>query len=353
MRWNAKGLTAKELDESKIKFVCAYDGSEVANSALGLCLDYILPKRKNAECTAVYVDDPSKTYLPPKMRRDAVLAEIGRSKFLFPNRLNSKILYKDGDKCAGQIICEHANESEADFLIVGLYGRKGIKDQTETVMASNANYALTYGQCSTILIQEPFLPYSQVHYLVAMDRTKSSEKALVDALLLSEPDDTITLLHIVMRDEQNRSNDAVMDPLKEYKEGLEPLIAAWTTNVSRPRKVNIVFQPETPKIVAEDILDYAANNNVHVVCLGANVSRLRENKHFMGSTSTCVMANCVKQGVPVVIAHYDEAFAEVDESEWKTAQYVPLPKTAMMATPGPAEAWNHKYRCNFSLGLTN
>jgi nucleotide-binding universal stress UspA family protein len=338
MRWSADGLSEKELDEAKIRFVCAYDGSEVAKSALGLLLDYILPKRKNAEATAVYVDDPSKTYLPPAQRRDAVQHQVSMSKFLFPNRLDSRVLYKDGEKCAGQTICEYANENRADFLVIGMYGRKGIKDQTEAVMASNANYALTYGQCSTILIQEPFLPYSQVHFLVAMDRTKSSEKALVDALLLSEPDDTITLLHIVMRDEQNRLNDAKEDPLKAYKEKLAPLIATWTTNVNRPRRVKVVFQAESEKPVAEDILDYAANNNVHVVCVGANVSRLRENKHFMGSTSTCVMTNCVRQGVPVVIAHYDERFAEVGGSDWKAPEYEPLPPTAQFATPGPAAA---------------
>jgi len=352
MRWDPEQLDANELDKSKIKFHCAFDGSEVARAAMDFLLDYLLSKRKNAEAVCVYVNDPSKTYLPPAQRQGAVEAVLTPHKFLFQGRLDSKILYKEEDKCAGQTLTEYAIEEQADFMIIGMYGRKGIKDHTDTVMASNANYALQYAQCSTILIQEPFLPYSCVHFCVAMDRTKSSEKALVDALLLSEPDDTITLLHIVMQDEMNRSNDLIEDPLKGYKEKLTPLIENWTTKIGRPRNVNVVYQVESPgEPVAHDILNYASQNNVHVMCLGANVRRLRENKNYMGSTSTSVMVNCVREGVPVVIAHYDDRFAEKGyDTVAKPKPYEPLPKTAMFATPGPAAAWDHKYRCGLGVG---
>jgi len=354
MRWDPAGLSENELDQARIKFHCAFDGSEVSRSALDFLLDYLLSKRKNAEAEAIYVEDPTKTYLPPAQRRGAVEAVLKPHKFLFPGRLNHRVLMKESGKCVGQTLTEYSIKEQADFMIIGMYGRKGIKDHTETVMASNANYALQYAQCSTILIQEPFLPYSCVHFLVAMDRTKSSEKALVDALLLSEPDDRITLLHIIMQDEMNAANDLVEDPLKGYKAKLKPMIEKYTSEIGRPRTVNVVYQVESPEPVAHDILDYASKNNVHVMCLGANTKRLRENKTYMGSTSTSVMVNCVREGVPVVIAHYDDQFAEKGHDTVAAPRpYEPLPKTAQFATPGPAAAWDHKYRCGLSVGRIN
>lgn len=144
------------------------------------------------------------------------------------------------------------------------------------------------------------------------------------------------------------------DPLGEFKSKIGPLIEKWTTQVNRPRNVQIVFQDETHEPPAHDILDYAANNNVHFLCVGANVRRLRENKNYMGSTSTVLLANCVRQGVPVCVAHYDERFAAVgqDSNRSRPVTPEPLPKTAMFATPGPAAAWDHKYRCNLSIGAT-
>jgi len=321
---------------------------------LDLMLSYFLMKRKNATGTVIYVDDPTKTYLPPKMRRGAVEPIVENEKVMYKNRLDFRGIMKEASKCVGQTLCEFANENQSDFLIIGMYGRKGVKDHTDTIIASNANYALQYGQCSTILIQEPFRPYAFVNFLVAMDRTKSSEKALVDALLLSEPDDTITLLHIVMRDEQNSANDLIEDPLKGFQGKLGPLIEAWTTKVGRPRNVQIVYQDESSEPPSHDILDYASTHNIHFLFVGANVQRLRENKNYMGSTSSTVVANAVRQGVPVCVAHYDERFAEVGrDTVAKPPAYEPLPATAQFATPGPAAAWDHKYRCNMGIGRTS
>lgn len=353
MRWNADGLKQSDIDDAVIHFACAYDGSDVSTNALNLCIEYFLPKRKNAAVTTLYVDDPAKTYLPPKQRRAAVEQFVNTQKFMFKGRLDTRIIPKDHDKLVGRHLCEFANDSGCDFLVIGMYGRKGVKDHTDTIIASNANYALQYARCSTILIQEPFLPYSQVHFLVAMDRGKSSEKAMVDALLLSEPDDKITLLHIVMRDEQDAANDEKADPLKGYREKLEPLVAQWTTQVNRPRNVDIVFVDESSQPPSHDIIDYASNNNVHVMCVGADVRRLRANQNYMGSTSAVVLANCVRQGVPCVVAHFDEQFSEVG-ADGSTAAPGPeaLPATAQFATPGPATAWDHKYRGTFSIGQT-
>jgi nucleotide-binding universal stress UspA family protein len=325
MRWKPEQLTDQTVDSAPVKILCAYDGSEVARAAKDLALEYFLPKRKNIHTTFCYVDDPNKTYLPAKMRKGACEQEIEMQKFLFKGRVDVKVAYRDQSKCVGQHIVEEANDIDADFIIIGMWGRKGVKDHSEDIIASNANYALQYASCSTILIQEPFLPYSQVQYLVPMDLSRASEKALVDALLLSEPDDTITALHIVMRDETDRPGDGPggADPLKRFKEKLQPLIDQWTTELDRPRNVNIVYQHETWEPASKDILTYVEEHNIHIVCVGANAARVRENKSYMGSTSAVVFQNCVRMGVPVVVAHYDEQF-EAGLPRTKT----PLPRRA-------------------------
>jgi nucleotide-binding universal stress UspA family protein len=356
VRWNPVRLDTQTLDEQSISMVCAYDGSQVASAAKDLVLEYFLPKRKNLKATFVYVDDPNKSYLPAKMKKSACLQAIETDSFLYGDRVDARSVTREADKCIGQHIVELSRSVDADFVVIGMYGRKGVKDQTDTIIASNANYALQYSPCSVVLIQEPFLPYSFVNYLVPMDVSKSSEKALVDALLLSEPDDEITILHIVMKDEQDRANDgpAHQDPLQGFRDKLGPLIHAWTTEIDRKRNVNIVYQDNSPEPAAHDIIQYAADHNIHIVCVGADVSRLKERKTYMGSTSASVVANCVRQGVPVVVSHYDDSFAEVggDTTKNARAEYVPLPKTAQFATPGPAEAWDHKYRCDFGIGQT-
>jgi nucleotide-binding universal stress UspA family protein len=328
MRWKAEQLTSVAVDTSPVTVVCAYDGSDVSRAAKDLALEYLLPKRKNLHTTFCYVDDPSKTYLPAKMRRASCQNDIEMQKFLFKGRVDVRTIYRESEKSVGQHLVEAAEDLKADFMIIGVYGRKGVKDHTDHIIASNANYALQYARCSTILIQEPFLPYSQVQYLVPMDRTKISEKALVDALLLSEPDDTITILHIVMRDEQDRLNDgpAAPDPLGGFKAKLKPLIDSWTVDLDRPRNVQVVYQSESSEPASTDILNYVDEHNIHIVCVGANASRVRQNKSYMGSTSAVIFANCVRNGVPVVVAHYDESF----ESFTKRAD--PLPKAAAAAT---------------------
>lgn len=213
-------------------------------------------------------------------------------------------------------------------------GRKGIKDHSDVVIASNANYALQYARCSTILIQNPFLPYSRVHYCVAMDRTKSSEKALVDALLLSEPDDRITVLHIRMKDEERRdirnNPDAEPNVIMDFEKRIQELIHSWSTMLSRPRNITLTMLDESEKPPSHDIIEwvFSESNNVHVVCVGADQERVRKNKHYLGSCSTTVVLNCVREGIPVVVAHYDERFFVEGAVE-------ALPDSA--ARPGTAE----------------
>ena len=47
-----------------------------------------------------------------------------RFRFLFQGRLDSKILYKEEDKCAGQTLTEYAIEEQADFMIIGMSSGK-------------------------------------------------------------------------------------------------------------------------------------------------------------------------------------------------------------------------------------
>jgi len=228
----------------------------------------------------------------------------------FPGRCEGMYMMKDSAKSVGRILCEFANGRKVDFLIIGMFGRKGIKDQTDTVCASNANYALQYASCSTILIEQPFLPYTQVHYCVAMDRTKSSEKALVDALLLSEPGDKISILHVKMRDEESRANDAheTPDVICDFEERIARLLHKWATCLKRPREVGLFLLDETDRPPAEDILDWVITNNVHFMCVGADQERLRRRQHYLGSVSATIVVNLVREGVPVCVAHYDGRF---------------------------------------------
>lgn len=165
-------------------------------------------------------------------------------------------------------------------------------------MASNVSYVMQHARRSVLVVKDTFSPYSFVHWLVAVDNTKASEKAVLDALCLTDIDDTVTVLHIAMKDE-----DA-----DQVRERYSEMIERCTGKFDRPRKVTLVVQAETGNGPADDILDYVEAKNVNIICVGTDAGRVRRGGTYLGSCSAKVLV-CSRQ--PVVVAHYDSAFADI------------------------------------------
>jgi hypothetical protein len=352
MKWNPSELTTGRLDDEPMRFGLCYDGSTVSKAALELGLDYFMFKRKNATGEVLYVEDDSKSYLPPSMRKGAIEQLIDYHKTVSftkggESRLRLQVLRKDEGQTTGKALCSYSNKSAFDFLVVGVWGRKGTKPVDENLLASNANYLLQYGQMSSILIEKPFLPYSGVHFCVCMDTHVWSEKALVDAILLSETDDKISVVHIRMRDETDQQVEA-------FQEKLQGLLKSWTSSLARPRQVKVHILHETPNPPSHDLLDWIAGNNVHFVCVGTDAERLRKNQSYLGSTSATLAMTCVHNGVPVCISHFDERFATVGHNTTTAPEGAPepLPDTAMTCTAGVQNSVIRKYATPLSVGVT-
>lgn len=81
-----------------------------------------------------------------------------------------------------------------DFLVMGYKGRR--KSTEADLLASDVSYMMQYARCSTIIVRDEFTSSEKFHMACAVDANRWSEKALHDALLLTEPGDRLTVLHV-------------------------------------------------------------------------------------------------------------------------------------------------------------
>ena len=55
MRWSVEQISSQTVDQEKLLFSVAYDGSTPSKAALDLGVEYFLSKRKNATGRVIYV----------------------------------------------------------------------------------------------------------------------------------------------------------------------------------------------------------------------------------------------------------------------------------------------------------
>jgi len=204
-------------------------------------------------------------------------------------------------------LCEWMCKQEAagacvDFMLMGFKGAKNAAE--EVLLASDVSYCLAFSRCSMIVLRDwtpPEDPAANLHYLVPVDLTKWSEKALHDALLLSSPGDKITVLRICFDDEKSDAGQ-----MAKY---FTKLIARIGKKFGEPRVVNLVEIRSGGQGVSEAILNYADKaGDVDFICMGTNVKRLQQQKSYLGSVSGAVL---LAGRYPMVIARYDEDFESV------------------------------------------
>lgn len=333
------------VDREQLVFAVGFDGSNGANAALDMVLKYFLCKRSMAIAHLVHIYDDEKGYLPVAQRKSAIEKFLEVYDVTNGKRATRHMLPRlDKEKTAGRYLAEFVNDpaNRVDICAMGFFGRKrrtGL-DHGGHLMASNVSYVMQYSRCSVLVVKNEFLPYSFVHWLVCVDNTRASEKAMLDALCLTETDDTITVLHIAMRDE-----DAT-----QVRERYSGLIKRCSEMFDRPRTVKLVVQAESANPPSDDILDYVDANNVNVICVGTDVARVRRGGSYLGSCAAKVLV-CSEQ--PVLVAHYDSDFGEIVDVEQKLKQKVePLPATAQTCTAAVEYSDLHKWRGSMSMGAS-
>lgn len=337
-------LEHHHIDRDNLVFAIGFDGSNGAHAALHMVLKYFMCKRKMATAHMIHVYDDSKEYLPPPQRKAAIQRYLEAYDVSMGKRATMHMLPRLEDKSAGKVVTEFVNEEKnrVDFCVVGFFGRTR-KDfhHGEHLLASNVNYMMQYTHRSVIVVKDEFLPYSFIHWVVCVDKTKESEKAVMDALCLSETDDRITVLHIAMRDEDAEA----------VKEVYTKMVDKCNSALPRPRKVNLVVQTENPsQPPSDDILDYASENNADIICVGTDAARVRRGGTYLGSCAAKVL---VCSTTPVVVAHFDSDFGDIIDIKPELQQKIePMPATSQNCMPGPAYSDLHKWRGSMAMGAT-
>lgn len=94
-----------------------------------------------------------------------------------------------------EALCAIVNKDSAyDFLVVGMSGRKGPKEDP-TILGSTVDYSLRQAHMSSIIVKNHDFPDKAI-FLVGVDGSESANYSVNVALALAKPTDEVRILHI-------------------------------------------------------------------------------------------------------------------------------------------------------------
>lgn len=285
-----------EMLNDKITLLACTDGSDQCSCGLEMCLRGFTMTDRATKLEIVHFYDDSKTYLPPKLRRDAIQADVEAkcTSYLPQSRYSIKFRPKPKGKKVGQELCDMIQQQHASFVCMGFKGRSGRKDKH--IVGSNVMEVMQRGKCSAIIFrsEDPKeLPINRpARFLVSASLNVAATKAFVDALRLSKKGDEIHVVYIRPFLESHDAETARTLALREKYEGFFSGIKNsqdWPSGKMAKfgdRDVKLVFAPQG---VGEGIVDalvrYADNWEADFVLVGTNALRVESGKEFLGSIS--------------------------------------------------------------------
>lgn len=165
-------------------------------------------------------------------------------------------------------ICDHANKTDADLIVVGTHGRTGM---AHLMLGSVAERVIRHAPCSVLAVRPTVDPASfPRHVLVATDFSACSEAALTDAAMLARNfESRVTLLH-VFRDapgslpgKKKEGYRRLSDVENQLHEALDSM---RQTHFEARAHVDLVVST-TPALA---IAQYAQRHDVDLVVMGTH-----------------------------------------------------------------------------------
>lgn len=182
----------------------ALDGSRMSHTAFAVACHL----RGQGTLSIVHVDDPSKDYLPSHMTAQfisieaetrCVTAAIPSSHYAI-----DVVQKTEGSASTRDLVLRHAEQAEADILVLGSFGRKG---PSIFAVGSVTDWSVRSSPLTTVVVKTTTtLPectvdgaatrYAPATFVCAVDGSRNAHAACEAALSLMKPQDELQVLHI-------------------------------------------------------------------------------------------------------------------------------------------------------------
>jgi nucleotide-binding universal stress UspA family protein len=275
-----------------LKFISAVDGSLPSLAGIHYLTEGVMQRNRNSTLEVMHVYDKSKD-LPPAMREDHLkgVCEALLTSALPERRY--KLLWgpKDG-RTAAMHLTDRVSAGDANFAVVGWYGRKGRKkDRSRDTMSSNTEEVIARAGCGVIVMKDEdpqALPIGRpTKFVVSVSLNKASTKAFLDVLRLSAPNDEIYVVYVKCFMERSES-DYTTQVREKYsgfftalKEGGSDVFSKFQDRKCEFHMINKKIREST----SEAVVRFAEDIDADMIAVGTNALRVTRGKSAVGTVS--------------------------------------------------------------------
>lgn len=288
-----------------ITLIVAVDGSECSMFGFEWVTQDVMQSDRDTVVEAMHIYDDSKTYLPARMQKNQIKAicDAKLTGSLVTRRYSMNWVPRQAN--VGMQILSEIDRKNADFIVMGFWGRKGRKK--DHLVASNTLEVMQRGKASVVVIQSEDmqdLPAGRpTKFVVSVSLNAASTKAFIDALRLSQPGDEIHVVYI--KSYMERTDSDYTRALREKYAGFFNGLRDGDQQVlSKFGNRNVAFQM-VPKQLRETtpgaVIRYCDEINADFVMVGTNRLRVERGKPYLGSVS---MQICTQTDRNFVVSNY-------------------------------------------------
>jgi len=286
--------------QQPLKIFSAIDGTDPSLCSFEYVVKELMQHDKNTSLQVMHLYDDAKNYLPPKYRREHLesFCDSLCTSYLRKDRFKITMVARTPEEKVGTRLAKEAAHFGADFLVMGFYGRKGKKEHSAKLFASNVMEIIQRGQCSTIAFRvddTKAIPQNRkVKFVVSVSLNAAATKAFLDALRLSKAEDEIHVVYIKQYDEDVetegtrilRKKYAVL--FAKLKDDAEEALSKFG---DRTAVFHMLKKPKGDT-TAEAVCHYAESISADFVGVGTNALRVQRGKPILGSVSMAIALAC-------------------------------------------------------------
>lgn len=269
----------------------AFDDSEFSRAALIESSNWV--KRHGGRVImvhAIYFDEEEFGNAPEQLEKRM---EVGKKIcYLEKERISSEFKIEvESLLCEGEppeIIVEIARGKGADLIVMGTYGKRGLK---RLIMGSVTSQVISHSQCDVLVVKKPCMECTGEYksILLPFDGSEFSRKALVRACELSKLDSAdVTVLYVIPRYEEMIDFFMTSSIKKSLREEAQKIIDT-AKDIAAGQGVSVKTEIEEGH-ASEKITETAKKLENDLIVMGSYGWK-SVNKAIMGSTTERVIIN--------------------------------------------------------------
>lgn len=269
----------------------AFDDSEFSRAALIESSNWV--KRHGGRVImvhAIYFDEEEFGNAPEQLEKRM---EVGKKIcYLEKERISSEFKIEvESLLCEGEppeIIVEIARGKGADLIVMGTYGKRGLK---RLIMGSVTSQVISHSQCDVLVVKKPCMECTGEYksILLPFDGSEFSRKALVRTCELSKLDSAdVTVLYVIPRYEEMIDFFMTSSIKKSLREEAQKIIDT-AKDIAAGQGVSVKTEIEEGH-ASEKITETAKKLENDLIVMGSYGWK-SVNKAIMGSTTERVIIN--------------------------------------------------------------